>query len=103
MLWVNYIGSLAALSVLASFCMTTMIPLRILALTSNVLFSLYGLVGHIYPVLVLHVILMPINLIKLVELRSHARAAKVDEHQTGSATSTIAPDELRSRFGLRQV
>jgi len=52
--------------------MTTMVPLRTLALTSNVLFSLYGLVGHIYPVLVLHVILMPINLTKLIELRSHA-------------------------------
>lgn len=83
--------------------MTTMVPLRMLALTSNLLFSLYGLVGHIYPVLVLHVVLMPINLTKLVEIRSRARAAKVDELELGSATSTIASDRLRSRFGLKQV
>jgi hypothetical protein len=47
--------------------------------------------------------LMPINLTKLVEIRSRARAAKVDELELGSATSTIASDRLRSRFGLKQV
>jgi hypothetical protein len=45
--------------------MNSIRPLRRLALASNVLFTLYGLLAHIYPVFVLHLVLMPINLVKL--------------------------------------
>jgi CRP/FNR family transcriptional regulator, cyclic AMP receptor protein len=47
--WVNLLGYAAAASVLATFCMRTMIPIRILALVSNVLFCLYGYLGNLYP------------------------------------------------------
>jgi hypothetical protein len=63
--WIDFLGFLAALTVLAIFCMTTIIALRLLALMSNVLFVLYGWRAHIYPVLVLHLILFPVNLFKL--------------------------------------
>ena len=69
MAWIDFLGFSAAFSVLASFCMTTIVVLRTLALLSNVLFILYGLCAHIYPVLVLHIILLPINLIKLRRIK----------------------------------
>jgi hypothetical protein len=69
MSWVDFLGFAAALSVLASFSMSTILALRALALLSNVLFILYGLCAHIYPVLMLHVILLPINLIKLSRIK----------------------------------
>ena len=65
MSWIDFLGFFAALSVLASFCMTTIVALRTLALLSNILFVSYGLCAHIYPVLVLHLILLPVNLFKL--------------------------------------
>jgi hypothetical protein len=65
MAWVDFLGFAAALSVLASFSMSTILALRTLALLSNVLFIFYGLCAHIHPVLILHIILFPINLIKL--------------------------------------
>lgn len=65
MQWVDLLGFAAALAVLAGFCMNSMRPLRRLALASNVLFVLYGLLAHIYPVFLLHLVLMPINLVKL--------------------------------------
>ena len=65
MRWLDLLGFAAALAVLAGFCMNSIRPLRRLALASNVLFVLYGLLAHIYPVFVLHMILMPINLVKL--------------------------------------
>jgi hypothetical protein len=71
MSWVDFLGFAAALSVLASFSMSTILALRTLALLSNVLFVLYGLCAHIYPVLMLHVILLPINLIKLSRIKSN--------------------------------
>ena len=69
MSWIDFLGFAAALSVLASFSMSTILALRTLALLSNVLFILYGLCAHIYPVLTLHIILLPINSIKLSRIK----------------------------------
>ncbi len=74
MRWLDLLGFAAALTVLAGFCMNSIRPLRRLALASNVLFVLYGLLAHIYPVFVLHLVMMPINLVKL----HRASAAKGD-------------------------
>ena len=69
MSWIDLLGFAAALCVLASFSMSTILALRILALLSNALFILYGLGAHIYPVLILHIILLPINSIKLSRIK----------------------------------
>ena len=45
MSWVDYVGFLAALTVLATFCMDTILPLRGLAIASNILFIVYGTGG----------------------------------------------------------
>jgi hypothetical protein len=65
---IDVLGYLAALAVLAAFCMSSIVPLRIVAILSNVLFALYGLSAHLYPVFLLHSILLPINVFKLTHL-----------------------------------
>ena len=65
---INLLGYSAGLAVLAAFCMSSILPLRILAVLSNVLFASYGLLADLYPVLLLHLILLPVNLLKLVQL-----------------------------------
>jgi hypothetical protein len=45
-----------------------MLPLRMLAIVSNVLFIVYGYEAHIHPVLLLHLALLPINLVRLAGL-----------------------------------
>lgn len=72
MLWIIFLGFFGSLAVLASFCMTATKTLRTVALASNVLFGVYGLLGHVYPVLLLHMILLPINLAKLHQMRSRS-------------------------------
>jgi hypothetical protein len=79
MSWIDFLGFSAALSVLASFCMTTIIALRTFALLSNILFMLYGLCAHIYPVLILHLILLPVNLFKLSRTKPNLTHAKIFE------------------------
>jgi hypothetical protein len=69
----DLLGFSAALAVLAGFCMDSIRLLRRLALASNVLFVLYGLLAHIYPVFCLHIILLPINLVKLLRIDAEAR------------------------------
>jgi CRP/FNR family cyclic AMP-dependent transcriptional regulator len=46
--WIELLGYAAVASVLATFCMRTKIPLRIMALASNVLFSVYGYLDGLY-------------------------------------------------------
>lgn len=86
MSWVDGLGFCASLAVLATFCMSTIVSLRLMALTSNVLFSIYGLIAHIYPVVFLHLILLPINLVKLHRLRRQQRATGVASPQVQSST-----------------
>ncbi len=67
MSWITLLGYAASATVLATFCMSTMIPLRVVALASNVLFMAYGYADHLYPVLLLHAILLPVNALRLVQ------------------------------------
>ncbi len=69
MTWIDLTGYLASLAVLATFCMSRMICLRAVAVLSNVLFVTYGIGEHLYPVLILHVALLPINIMKIFRLR----------------------------------
>ena len=67
--WIDILGYAAAASVLATFCMSTMVPLRVIAIGSNVLFASFGAFAHIYPVLVLHLILLPVNITRLIQIQ----------------------------------
>jgi hypothetical protein len=68
MTWIDFLGYAASASVLATFCMGTMVPLRIAAIGSNVLFIAFGALAHIYPVLILHIILLPVNSVRLWQI-----------------------------------
>jgi len=74
--WVEFLGYAASASVLLTFCMSTMLPLRVLAISSNVLFAAYGAMADIYPVLALHVVLLPVNVFRLVQILRVARGVK---------------------------
>ena len=64
---VEGIGYLAASLVLATFCMKSMAALRLAAVASNIAFMAYGYFGQLTPVLLLHALLLPINIYRLVE------------------------------------
>ena len=59
------LGYAASSAVLATFLMRSMVPLRLIAILSNVLFIGYGYLAHIQPVFILHAVLLPINLVRL--------------------------------------
>jgi hypothetical protein len=61
------VGYVACALVLATFYMRDIIPLRMVALVSNVAFIAYGLALHLTPIWVLHVLLLPINACRLVQ------------------------------------
>jgi hypothetical protein len=61
------IGYLASALVLAAFCMKEMIPLRVVAICSNIAFLVYGVAHGLVPVWLLHAALLPINCWRLWE------------------------------------
>lgn len=72
---------MAAGLVYLSFFMKTIVPLRSLAILSNVVFIVYALLGIRYgvfdkvlPILVLHVALLPLNVTRLLEVKKTIRA-----------------------------
>jgi hypothetical protein len=76
MSWLEAIGYVASVLVLCTFYMKTMLPLRMCAIASNLAFIAYGFFGDIYPVLVLHLVLLPLNIKRLQELRQLIRDIK---------------------------
>lgn len=68
--WIELSGYLASALVFLTFYMKTMIPLRLIGILSNVAFMTYGLGGRLYPVLILHAILLPLNCLRLVQMRT---------------------------------
>lgn len=76
MTWIDLAGYVAAVLVFATFWMKTMILLRVFAICSNLAFLTYGLFGELYPVLVLHSVLLPLNVYRLWEMRRLIEAVK---------------------------
>ncbi len=87
---VDVLGYAASAAVLTTFCMSTMIPLRILALVSNVLFMTYGYVDHLYPVLILHAILFPVNALRLLQFQRLMRDMR-DAHRGELSVQALLP------------
>lgn len=77
----DVLGYLAALLVLAAFCMRDMTTLRALAFASNLAFIAYAASAGLLPVLLLHVVLLPVNLWRLL----HDRYGSATAHARNSA------------------
>lgn len=84
--WVSVMGYFAALLVACTFYMKTTIPLRLFAIGSNFSFIIYAVFHHpiLYPVLVLHMFLLPLNLTRLLQIKKMIKEAKSEVHQEKS-------------------
>jgi CRP-like cAMP-binding protein len=85
--------------------MKTMIPLRLVAIGSNVAFMSYallglryGVFGRLYPILVLHACLLPLNVIRLRQQRGLVRAVRSvsDEDAIQALIPFMKPESRRS-------
>jgi CRP/FNR family transcriptional regulator, cyclic AMP receptor protein len=64
----SYAGYAAALLTLAAFFMTDTVRLRQIALASNVAYAAWAGAAHLYPTLLLHCLLFPLNAWRLRQL-----------------------------------
>ena len=96
--WIQFAGYLASALVLVTFLMRTMIPLRIAAVCSNVTFIVYAFFDHLHPVLFLHLILLPLNLTRTIQLISLERKV-----QKAATTSEVSLDWLKPFMQERRM
>lgn len=76
--WIEALGWIATMATIATYAMNTMMPLRILALTSSVIFMAYAIALQLWPLMVMELFLIPINsyrLWQIVCLRGRLRQA----------------------------
>jgi CRP/FNR family transcriptional regulator, cyclic AMP receptor protein len=64
-IWLDAIGYLAAFLLVLTFFMHRMVSLRLVAISSSVAWLVYGALASIYPVIVLHIVLLPLNAYRL--------------------------------------
>ena len=67
--WPMWFGYAAVASSIVTCAMKTMIPLRVVSMTCNALFIIYGFFNGIYPTLILNLVLLPLNTVRLHEMR----------------------------------
>jgi len=94
--WRELVGYLASSLVLAAFCVRDMVPLRVLAIGSNLAFITYGSLAGLRPVLLLHLILLPTNTVRLWQLLRDRRPAPP------APSGPVALAVLESNGGSRQ-
>jgi len=66
---IEAIGYLAAAANIFVFISETMIPLRIAAICADALFSVYFFETGYYPLFALHAFLLPVNIVRLMQMR----------------------------------
>lgn len=94
----DWLGYLAAVLVFCSFYAKTVVPLRLVAITSNVAFIGYAAAEGLYPVLLLHLVLLPLNCLRLIQLRLAARRVERDrERASGGREDSGLPADRGPR------
>lgn len=92
-LLIELIGWLAAGSTVAAYAMRTMLPLRLLAVISSVLFLLYGIATQSLPLVAMEITLLPLNVWRFAQLLSlrrrveETRRSRVEEFSVLKAYS----------------
>lgn len=73
----NLLGLIGAIFYVASMTLRTMIPLRIAAIISNVMFMGYGLLAKALPTFFMYAVLLPINVFRLYQIQQLVKRVKV--------------------------
>jgi hypothetical protein len=88
--WIDVMGYAASGLTLATFAQRTMLPMRVMAIGANICFIGYGAMGQFIPVLALHVILLPVNFVRLRTLVSQSHSSELPRGEEDIDRQTVA-------------
>lgn len=90
------IGFIAATLTLATFAQTSMRAMRSTAIAANLCFFSYGVLGGFVPIALLHIVLLPINIARLRQLRRVADAPAPRPEQLSVISGPDLPGGLQT-------
>jgi Cyclic nucleotide-binding domain len=96
--WPMWFGYAAVASSVITCAMKTMIPLRIVSMTCNALFIVYGFFSGIYPTLILNLILLPLNTLRLQQMRKLIQDVEAAASYGETSIDWLKPFMSRSKF-----
>jgi len=96
------LGLVAAALYFTSYSMKSMLPLRALAVASNVFFIAYGIVQSALPELVLHSVLLPLNARRMWEIQKLSREI-ARATQDSPVSKWLLPHMTRRAFKAGEV
>ncbi len=74
--WVEAMGYFGALLTLGTYSMKTMTRLRAVGIAANIVFLVYGALAAVYPTLLLHLLLLPLNIVRLRQMLTLVRQVR---------------------------
>ena len=92
---IDTMGFVASGLTLATFAQRSMLPMRVIAIAANICFIAYGAGGAYLPVFLLHVVLLPLNVLRLRAVLAERSRTCADEPY-----GAPGPGEARSSAGL---
>lgn len=97
---INILGYLASALVFAAFYVKRIMTLRLIAIGSNLAFIAYAVSAHLLPIFILHSMLLPLNIHRILEIRRGMRSfsnqgqVDVDMLETIIGRKLIKQDEF---------
>src|SRR2546430_6217925 len=86
----EFFGYVASALVFATFYMKSMMRLRIVAIASNITFITYAAIDGLTPILILHVALLPLNVLRFLQIRDFIKQVELAAKESFSVEA-IAP------------
>ena len=90
-------GFLASGLVITAFCMKDIVPLRIVAVASNMAFLAYGIALGLMPIWLLHLLLLPVNVGRLWQMSRRIATHPTRDH----AKARLSVQRTRDRRRIR--
>jgi len=85
------LGYVGGVLVFSTFYLKTMIPLRLVAIASNIVYIAYSALAGLLPILVLHTLLLPLNIWRLIEVGQLIRKVRASAQSDLRAPELIVP------------
>ena len=95
---VDALGLAASGATLCAFAQKQMLPMRVSAIAANLFFIAYGAIGLLYPVLLLHLVLLPLNIGRLLQQLAQDKTASTTSEEKRGPTLVEEWRSNRMRF-----
>ncbi|HET9716037.1 MAG TPA: cyclic nucleotide-binding domain-containing protein [Pseudolabrys sp.] len=101
--WPMWFGYAAVVSSVITCAMKTMIPLRVVSMTCNALFIVYGFFAAVYPTLILNLILLPLNTLRLQQMRKLIQDVEAAASYGETSIDWLKPFMSRRRYRKGEI